>query len=140
MDISDISGNKVIKTRTGSMTWNPESKILFIELYEGAVETLDDAITNSKLGREFTEGVRYGMCLDISKMHSIKLEARNHYSKNTDPNSFGIAMITSTPISRVIGNFFIGLNKPKLPIRLFSKKNDAISWIEQKINSPVIKE
>lgn len=135
----DNSEIKIIKTRTGVMTWDSESHFLFIELYEGAIETIDDAIANCKLGSEITENKPFVMCLDISKMHSISLEARKYYSKNSSTTNQGIAIITRTPISRVIGNFFIGLNKPKLPVKLFSSKTESIVWLDQFINALIIK-
>ncbi len=37
--------------------------------------------------------------------------------------------VISSPVSRVIGNFFMGLNKPISPTRLFTDPHKAIQWL-----------
>ncbi|MDH5682649.1 MAG: hypothetical protein OEZ36_13750 [Spirochaetota bacterium] len=39
----------------------------------------------------------------------------------------------NSPISRVIGNFFLGLNRPLFPVKLFTEKNEASKWLANKI-------
>jgi hypothetical protein len=57
-------------------------------------------------------------------------EAREHFSTNgrdTHVSAFGI--IVSSTVSRVIGNFFMGINKPPVPTRLFSDEAAATKWL-----------
>jgi hypothetical protein len=35
----------------------------------------------------------------------------------------------ANPLSRVIGNFFLGLSKTAFPLRLFSDTDNAIAWL-----------
>lgn len=61
----------------------------------------------------------------------MELEARKHLSTNgreTSINSF--AVIVKSPLSRVIGNFLMGLNKPEIPARLFDNEQEAIHWLK----------
>ena len=39
------------------------------------------------------------------------------------------ALLTSSPVSKTIGNFFMGLNKPLSPTRLFTNSDKAIQWL-----------
>ena len=41
------------------------------------------------------------------------------------------ALLVSSPVSRVIGNFFVGLNKPLYPLQLFTDENDAVVWLKE---------
>ena len=39
------------------------------------------------------------------------------------------ALVVGSPVSRVIGNFFVGLNRPKYPLRLFDDQEFATAWL-----------
>ena len=39
------------------------------------------------------------------------------------------ALVVGSPISRVIGNFFVGLNRPRYPLRIFDDPRKAIEWL-----------
>lgn len=40
------------------------------------------------------------------------------------------ALVIGSPITKAIGNFFLGLNKPIIPTRLFTNEADAIVWLK----------
>ena len=42
-----------------------------------------------------------------------------------------VAMVAKTPYQTLIGNFFLGIYKPKMKIRLFSASDKAIEWLLQ---------
>ncbi len=39
------------------------------------------------------------------------------------------AVIVGNPITRMMGNLFIGLNRPAYPTRLFSDADSAVAWL-----------
>lgn len=39
------------------------------------------------------------------------------------------ALVVGSPVSRVIGNFFVGLNRPKYPLRIFDDPQLAEQWL-----------
>ena len=131
--MNKLSGNNIVKTRTGVMQWDHESQILFVDVDTGARETLEDAKTNSKIGATITKNADFAMLLDIRKLESIDVEARNFYATNTETKNLGIAMLTNSVVSRVVGNFFVGLNKPQMPVKLFTDKARATVWLKQLI-------
>ena len=132
-DMNKLGDNSIVNTRTGVMQWDHESQILFVEMGEGARETLKDAKTNSKLGETITKNTDFAMLLDIRKLVSIDVEARHFYSANAETKNVGIAMLTNSVVSTVVGNFFMGLNKPQMPVRLFTNKVKATEWLQQLI-------
>ena len=127
--------NNIVKTRTGVMQWDHESQILFVDVDEGARETLEDAKRNSKLGAVITQNSNFAMLLDITKIGNIDADARHFYSANTKTKNLGIAMLTNSIVSQVLGNFFIGVNKPQMPIKLFTDKTKATHWLKQILSS-----
>jgi hypothetical protein len=40
------------------------------------------------------------------------------------------ALIIDSLLSRAIGNFFMGLNKPIIPTRLFTSEAEALAWLK----------
>jgi hypothetical protein len=39
------------------------------------------------------------------------------------------ALVVGSPVSRVIGNFFVGLNRPKYPCKIFDQAELAAAWL-----------
>lgn len=68
------------------------------------------------------------LLVDIDRTRGLDRESRQIFQ-----NAGGfraIALLVSSPVSRVIANLFIGLNKPATPIRLFTAEDDAIEWLK----------
>ncbi|MGZ3883914.1 MAG: DUF7793 family protein, partial [Bacteroidia bacterium] len=42
-----------------------------------------------------------------------------------------MAIITSSPLSRMIANLFFGLKPPPYPVKMFTNENEAKAWILQ---------
>ena len=42
-----------------------------------------------------------------------------------------MALLVGGPISKMLGNFFIGFNKGDFPVRLFTEKEKAINWLKK---------
>ncbi|MDO8998705.1 MAG: STAS/SEC14 domain-containing protein [Bacteroidota bacterium] len=94
--------------------------------------TLKEAKENSIAVSSFFTNKKFPLLIDSTEIKSMARDARQHFSTNgrdTKINSF--AVIVKSPLSRVIGNFFMGLNKPKVPARLFDNEEDAIEWLKQ---------
>jgi hypothetical protein len=61
---------------------------------------------------------------------AISKEARDYYS-NHPPLAIAAALIVKSGIQRILGNFFLGMNKVKVPIRLFTNEQEAVEWLLQ---------
>lgn len=62
----------------------------------------------------------------------MKKEARDYYALGGSREGMesAVALIVKSPLSRAIGNFFLGLNKTPLPTKLFTSENHAITWLK----------
>jgi len=70
--------------------------------------------------------------VDLRDINSITKEARDHFSmRDRKPAVSAIAMLVKSPVSSIIGNFFLGLNKPSVPTHLFTSEVKAVNWLEQ---------
>lgn len=41
-----------------------------------------------------------------------------------------VAMVTHSATTSIIGNFFLSLNRPGYPCRLFSEDEQALGWLK----------
>jgi hypothetical protein len=41
-----------------------------------------------------------------------------------------VALVAGTPLSRMMGNFFLGVNKPPYPTRLLDSETPALAWLQ----------
>lgn len=101
----------------------------------GAEITLRDAEENSRTVKAVSQGNKPPILVDIREILSITKEARDHFSmKGREPGVSAIALHIKSPVSRVIGNFYLGISRPKVPTRLFNSEAQAVKWLQKYIN------
>lgn len=92
---------------------------------------LKAAQQNTRMVETFYQNKQYPILIDSNKVKYITREARSHFStKNRQSVINSMAIIVKSPISRVIGNFFMGLNKPNIPAKLFENESSAVAWLQ----------
>ena len=68
--------------------------------------------------------------VDATGTKSIDREARRYFAGHeTAKVESAAALIIGSPLSRAIGNFFMGLNKAQIPVRLFTSEDEALEWL-----------
>lgn len=65
--------------------------------------------------------------VDIRGMHSIDRQARVFFREREGRSA--LALIVGSPLTRAIGNFAIGLDRPKVPTKLFTSPEAAHAWL-----------
>jgi hypothetical protein len=105
--------------------------ILRAIMVPGVEENLETAIANVAAGIEVAGGQKRPLLLDISQVKSMNKQARDYYanSDKRDGAELAIALLVKSALGRVIGNFFVGLNKSSLPTRLFTNEKEALDWL-----------
>jgi hypothetical protein len=100
----------------------------------GSEILLQDAKDNTAAVIEVSGGIVLPLLVDLREIKSISKEARDHFSmRGRKPNVSAVAMLVRSPVSRIIGNFFIGFNHPVVPTRLFSMEKSAIDWVKREL-------
>ena len=75
-------------------------------------------------------GVRRPVLVDLRGVRSMTRECRKYFAgPETAAAEAAAALLVVSPIARAIGNFFMGLNKPLMPTRLFTSEDDALVWL-----------
>ena len=116
-------------------TWMGIDGIARTKVKPNSEVVLEDAKENSVAVNSF-ELNSYPLIIDTTQIKSITKEARDYFSmKGRDSKVNGLAIIIKSPLSKIIANFFMGLNKPIVPVKLFTNENDAIDWCKPYINN-----
>src|SRR5665213_3196046 len=104
---------------TGYYTWMGEDGIARTSVKPDIDITLEHAKENSMAVTSFYKDKKFPLLIDSRKIKSMSYEARHHFSaqgREIKTNAFGI--IIGSTISRVLGNFYLGINKPTVPTKL----------------------
>ena len=118
----------VVETRV-YYTWMGEDGVARTQVKPGAQVVLADARENSAAVNGLEGPLKYPLIVDTREITSITKEARDYFSlRGRESRVVAFAMVIDSPLSRIIGNFFLGLNKPRVPARLFTDCQSAAEW------------
>ncbi len=120
------------ETSTQKLYWDSENEIVWGELFAD--------ITTEKLAKEnidAQERIRDSMnkektrvIIDMTAVFEISKEARDYFAnERTASIQRATALLIGSVVSRTIGNFFLGLNNPITPTKLFTDPQEAIKWL-----------
>ena len=94
--------------------------------------TLQDAQETMAAYRKLNNGKRLPLLIDMKTMRAISRDARHFYaSEEAAECACAAAILVGTPVSRVLGNFYIGLSNPYLPSKLFTSEDEALAWLKE---------
>ncbi len=111
--------------------FDEEHKILVVFVVPKADLTIEDARVCTAWMQKLTGNIPRPMLGDFGNMKSQTKECRDYFTK--DPKHLqsysAIAILVNNPLTRMLANFFIGINKPPKPTRLFDDREKAIQWL-----------
>ncbi len=124
-------GIHAIKT-TAYITWMGKDGIARTVVKSNMEVGLKEAKENTEAVNAIYKGKQFPLLIDSRNIKSISKEARDHFSlRNRESVVNAFAIIIYSPLSRIIGNFFMGLNKPRVPARLFTNEEEALAWLKK---------
>ena len=115
-----------------SKVWVGEDGIARIIHVPGAELTLEDAKETMAAYLKVNKGKRLPLFVDTKEMKSMTRECRHYYaSEESAKHASAVAIIVGTPVSRVLGNFYLGLSNPHLTSQLFTSEQEALEWLKE---------
>ena len=120
------------ETSTQKLYWDSENEIVWGELFGDQVngEFARENIDAQESVRDGLNKAKIRVLIDMPAVTEISKEARDYFAnERTASVQRATALLIGSPVSRVIGNFFLGLNKPISPTRLFTDSEEAIRWL-----------
>lgn len=111
-------------------TWMGPDGIARTQVKPGAEIFIQDAKENTAAIETFYSGKKFPLLVDIREIKSISPEAREHFTlKDRESVVKAFAMLLSSSLSRIIGNFFLSFHKPVVPVKLFDNEKKALAWL-----------
>lgn len=119
----------IIETRSAKI-WLGEDGIIRLVSLGSHGEGLAPAQENWQAVDQMRQGKRRPILGDIRKTGPVDAEGRKFYA-NVEAKDLisAVALLVESPISRVVGSLFLGLNRPPVPIRIFTSEQQALEWL-----------
>jgi hypothetical protein len=71
------------------------------------------------------------MILDVTHARPSNREERDLAAVELEKMVKAAAMISKSPVGRMVANLFFGLKPPSYPVKMFSNVDEARKWIKQ---------
>jgi len=109
-----------------------ENDIMFAEYKPNTFVTLEMAKRQVKDRLELARGRAYPICGSIVNLEKVANDAREFLgTEKANQGVICFAIVTANPLQKMFGNFYLNFRKSKIPMRLFTNREDAIRWINQ---------
>jgi len=113
-----------------------KDNILIVSYRKNLIINLDVAQKIVLQRQSFTRGQKMPAIIFSQGVTSIDKPAREYLaSKKGTEGLSASAIIVNSPFSRLLGNFFLMVNKTSIPVKLFSNISQAEKWLQQFMNT-----
>jgi len=121
--------SEVIETSIGKV-WLDEEGIIRENVNPGSIIDLEVAKEEIAAYAVLCKNEARPLLVDIRNVKSVTGEARSHLAGEEGAKiTRAVALLIGSPLSRIMGNFFLGLNKPSFPSKLFASEEEALLWL-----------
>lgn len=101
--------------------------ILYLRWVRGAVIDENDALAAMAAVSRLCRGRGLPMLVDMAATAWLSCKARRVFARPCPVTR--IALLGSSPVDRVIVNFFLGRGAPPCPTRFFTSRDEAMGWL-----------
>lgn len=122
---------EIIETKA-HRCWMRDDGLTHTQCKEHSVIDAQGARESMSAISKVNSGQKGYLVVDSTKIKGMSREARIIYSgPEAAAVCHAIAIIIGSPVSRVIGNFFMGINKHPFPSKLFTNEQEAVNWLTE---------
>jgi|ERR1035437_4557278 hypothetical protein len=100
------------------LVWAPRTTVL-----------LEDATAALEEMAQLTDGRRSPLLVDMRDTGPLDRPTRAELTRRSDLQT-AVGLIVGTPLTRMMANFFLSVNKPPFPTRLFDDEESAVAWLQ----------
>ena len=121
--------DRALEVRTGRV-WRDGEGIIHVAISPNVAMTLEDAHEQMRAVATLCEGARRPTLIDLGRMKTMERGARQYFAgPECAKYESAAALVVLSPLAKALGNFFMGLNKPLMPTRLFNDERSAMEWL-----------
>ncbi|MFH1618017.1 MAG: hypothetical protein ABIB65_05550 [Candidatus Margulisiibacteriota bacterium] len=112
-------------------TWIGDDGIAYAEFLPNVSIDREKALVFFEECKKLSEGKANPVLLDVKNAFLADREARLLFSSDLCVSiTRAAAVLINSPVAQVVASFFMGLNKPPFPVRLFSRREEALEWLK----------
>jgi hypothetical protein len=108
-----------------------EGGILYSVFAEGLHIDIEIARKCVEARITFSRGISYPVFIDMKGIRSVTKEARDYLADEGSRLIKGGALLVDSALTKMLGNIFLQINKPQVPLKLFTDKDEAREWLQQ---------
>lgn len=108
-----------------------EDDILYSQFKEPTIINLGKINQLIDLRHEISAGQKQYWCYESDGIKSYDKDARDYADRYGQDYLHACAVILNSHITKFILNTFMLLKNPAVPLKGFSKKEDAVKWLKQ---------
>ena len=125
-----MNATKVIETKIARL-WVDDEGIGHVVFLPNTRITLEAAKEYIAACAKQGQGRKLPVLVDLRNVISAERAARQFLAgEEVAKITKCSAVIVGSPLSKMFGNFFIGLNRPPFPTKLFTSEIEAIAWLK----------
>jgi hypothetical protein len=130
----EIPKNQKIYQLKGSTVWISDEGIVYSKpKIDSPLEQTDDEIRSEVAELKKIVGNKKVCLIGESnpKQRPLKKEQRDLVADQINSLVKAMAIVTSSPVSRMMANLFFSFKPPQYPMKMFANEKDAAEWIRQ---------
>ena len=124
---------KLKSIETSIATFYIEDGIVYMRSKKDADINLDATKLAIKARRTLQNNKPMPVLIDTSNVWQVSDEARAYSAtKEVEELSIAMALLPGSSLATImIANFFIKINKPSIPTKMFKNEGEAIEWLKK---------
>ena len=123
--------DNAITTRVNKI-WLDSNNIIRINTEQGANVVLEDVEAVKAACLKVRVHNKHPILSDVRGLKSVTQEARKKSAdESIEEYTSAFGILVDSPITQIMGNFFVNFTKPPFPTKMFFNENKAIAWLKQ---------
>ena len=117
-----------------SIIWIDDEGIMRSTPVDGPVvdPTREEITANMKRLRAFLGGRKVCMVVESNpNSRPPAKDMRDFVAEQLSSIAKAMAIVTSSPLSRMIANLFFSFKPPSYPMKMFTSEEEAVAWVRQ---------
>ncbi|HTF05407.1 MAG TPA: STAS/SEC14 domain-containing protein [Bacteroidia bacterium] len=122
--------DKIIETATSTM-WFDQSGILCSISKKHPPQTIEEMQKSLDEFMAITSGKKLCMLADITNASTVNKETREFAAAELTKIVKAIALVSTSPLGKMVANLFFALKPPTYPMRMFNDVDEAREWLKK---------
>jgi hypothetical protein len=111
-----------------------EPHLVINKVLDGHTLDANDILELKQANISLTEGKLYAILVLFGAMTEVTQDARELIaSKEFQQNTIAKALLVNNIGHRLLGNFYLSVNRPHIKTRLFTEQETALSWLRSEL-------